>query len=139
MTEYLLHPGVGIGPIHLGMTQAEVREGMPTPAKPFTRGKTHVDAFDSFQVNYSANGVVDFLEIAPNPGTRLLFEGRDLLSTPMRELVALFSAHEPYTLRESTTYHFPSLRVALWRDISFDEELDGFVESISTWTPDYWT
>jgi hypothetical protein len=138
MNDYLFCPGISVGPVLLGMSQDQVRSVIAIPPKPFTRGKTHIDAFSSLQVNYAADRTVKFIEIAPYFDTRLRFEGRDLLSLTMRELVAVFSAHEPYTLSEGTTYQFPSLRVALWRGIPFDAELDGQVESISTWTPNYW-
>jgi hypothetical protein len=112
---------------------------MPASPKSFVRGRTEIDAFDSLQVNYSAHGLVDFVEIAPRSNLRLMFDGRNLCSLSMREIVELFSAHDRYSITEGTTYNFYSLRVALWRDLPYDAELGGSPESISTWTVDYWT
>jgi hypothetical protein len=121
------------------MTREEARSKMPVPPQPFVRGRTNVDAFLSIQVNYSAQNIVDFIEVAPRSNLRLMFDGRNLCSLSMRELVALFSVQDRCSITEGTTYNFYSLRVALWRDAPHDVELDGPVESISTWSPGYWS
>jgi hypothetical protein len=113
-----VQPRVGIGPVRLGMTPAELRRAAGRCKVTAGDGdEKWVDAL-GLKVDYQA-GAVAFVEACAVARVRVTLFGRDVFATPADELVAAVVRHA--RLRSARfppgrdEYLFPALRLALWR------------------------
>jgi hypothetical protein len=143
---FQVQPGVGIGPVRLGMTPADLRRAA---------GRCQVTDGDEDQewvealglkVDYQAGAVV-FVEACAVARVRVALFGRDVFATPADELVAAVVRRA--RLRPARfppgrdDYLFPSLRLALWRAFVPDEptgpgEQGWAFETVSVHAPGYY-
>jgi len=122
-------PHLGIGPVRLGMTRAEVEIALARmPGALPRRRKGRSSAIDcyfrsSLQVDFDADGTASFIEVWYYPATIFAYKGRDVFDLPAPELFALFAADDasgPHGFVASG-YLFPGRIVALWEA---DEQYD---------------
>jgi hypothetical protein len=122
MLHFDIKPGIGVGPVRLGMTRAGVHSALGTPE--YTRGERE-GFLSGFIVNYDSTGCVEFIELANSPRFIALFEGVCLHHVPAAAAVALVSRFDTFdpTGRElGYTYIFLKLQMCLWRSRIVNEE-----------------
>jgi len=118
-----VEPGVGIGPVRLGMHRDEVRHAIDSPVHEFTRpGLAHpVDAFlgNALQVFYAAGAaVVEYVELANASGVQAVLDNVDVFDTTAAELVAILAAHYEVDAADPEfgySYRYPTAGLSLWR------------------------
>lgn len=145
--EFEVQPGVGIGPVRLGMTPDEVRQAVGRCR--ITAGDDREQWIDALglKVDYAAD-VVAFVEASAVALVRVTLAGRDVFATPADELVAAVVEHaglNPNRLPPGRDeYRFPRLRLGLWRAFVPDEpvapgEPGWAFESVSVYARGYYT
>jgi len=126
MSDYVVTPLVGIGPVRLGMTRETVLKAMPLPSRPFRKRKSSQHETDSFhdagfQVFYAGEEPqVEFIELSRGTGFRALFRDLDVFAETAEELAEIISRDAPYDSqwREFPyAYIFRSLQLSLWRPV----------------------
>ncbi|HEX4613025.1 MAG TPA: hypothetical protein VH092_32845 [Urbifossiella sp.] len=135
-----VRPGVGIGPVRLGMTPAEVRRAVGRcKVTAGDGGGEWVDAL-GLKVDYAA-GAVAFAEAFAVARARVTLIGRDVFATPADDLVAAVVRHEGLPVADFPPgrheYLFPPLRLVLFRGVAPDEPGCVF-DSVSVHTPGYY-
>jgi hypothetical protein len=131
MLSYEVIPGVGVGPVRLGMTRAQVRAGMSQEPERFRKSpgdSYHVDAFHqaAFQVFYAGDEPrVEYIELSRGQEFNTVYRGVEVFSMSAQDLVAMVSrdARVDDSDPELDSYIFPDLELSLWRP---DEEDRGF-------------
>lgn len=73
MREFEIVPHVGVGPVRLGMTQAEIHESLGVPDRPMVDGRERF--LGGLFVDFDSEGRVEFIELAPSPEYRGVFQG----------------------------------------------------------------
>ena len=139
-------PHVGIGPLRLAMTPAEVRQAVAGHAvEKIGRGREEMIDDLGLNVDYSVGDAdVTFIQAFPVDGVRCTFAGIDVFGTPADELVAAVARREGLSAADFPTgrheYLFPSLRLTLWRGVVAEEpgEHGWAFESISVHVPGYY-
>lgn len=138
-------PHVGIGPLRLGVTPAEVRAAAPGHAiSKIGRGREEMIDTLGLTVDYSAGDVVSFIQAFPARGVRVSFAGRDVFVTPADDMAAAAvrqAAADPADFPPGRyEYLFPDPRLALWRGVVGEEPGDqGWAfTSISVHAPGYY-
>ena len=114
-------PGIGIGPVKLGMNRAEVIEALGE--------NNHSDSSDtsenfykySFQVEFT-NEIVSFIGVSQDPSYQLTYKDKNVFDVEANDLFDLISNDESkkhdYTESE---YVFPDQIISLW---DADEQYD---------------
>jgi hypothetical protein len=146
MRVFEVTPHVGIGPLRLGMTPAEVRQAVAGHAvEKIGRGREEMIDDLGLNVDYSAaDADVTFIQAFPVDGVRFTFTGIDVFTTPADELLAAVACREGLPAPDFSPgrheYLFPSLRLALWRGVVTEEpgEQGWAFESISVHVPGYY-
>lgn len=143
---YEVMPHIGIGPLRLGMTPAEVRAAVPGHAvMRIGRGREEMIDTLGLNVDYSERDTaVTFIQAFPVSGVRFTYRGLDVFALPADEVVTAIVrgeelAPDNYPLG-TDEYEFPTLRLALWREFVGEvpgEQGWGF-SSISVYMPDYY-
>jgi hypothetical protein len=146
-----IEPGVGIGPIRLGMTQAEVRAAVASRDLKGQGNRQRIPSLGLLLEYTDSDGVVAFIEA--DRGSGATYNGIGVFETPAEEVVAaivqaagLAPADFP-PARHS--YLFESLRLVLWRatvpddeqdeDDEDDEEEDGrLFQTVTVYAPGYY-
>ena len=138
-------PHVGIGPLRLGMTPAEVRRATGHAVEMIGRGREEMIDDLGLSVDYSAgDAAVAFIQAFPAEGVQFTLEGTDVFATPADELVAAVVRGERLPPSDfppgQDEYRFPSLRLVLWRSFAAEEpgEPGWTFESISVHVPGYY-
>jgi hypothetical protein len=126
MSDYVVMPLVGVGPVRLGMAREAVLEAMQLPTRSFRKRKSspHVtDAFHDagFQVFYAGEKPqVEYIELSRGAGLRALLYELDVFAVPAEEVAETISRQAPYDpkWREFPyAYLFRSLQLSLWRPV----------------------
>ncbi len=128
-TRFDIVPHVGIGPVRLGMSRAEVEAalaGVPQALPGHTKGSSatiecYVQA--SLQIEFEADGTASFVEVSSHPAMLCLYKDQDVFDSPAPQLFALFAADDalgPHVY-DPLEYVFPQLIVSLWEA---DEQYD---------------
>jgi hypothetical protein len=115
-------PGVGVGPVRLGMARTEVHAALGPPPQllPSAPGESPAEAWNegALRVHYSAAGTVERVELSPGPSLRVLLEGREVSTTRVSDLVKDLYArarYEPNDPELGYRFHFPGLGLTLRR------------------------
>jgi hypothetical protein len=114
-------PHVGIGPLRLGMTPAEVRRAAAGhPVEAVGRGREEMVTGLGLTTDSAAGGgPVTFIQAFPAEGVRFTLWGADVFATPAAELVAAVVSREGLAAADfppgQDEYQFPSLGLVLWR------------------------
>lgn len=158
MNTYEIIPGVGVGPIHLGMTRADVTaalEASGTSFRSFQRWPNTPDIIaiegSAFQVFFDADDRVESIELSGTPNgdrvsgsePRLIasIEGVDVFRTTAVDVVSRVVLRAPFSTEDDeypATYSFPSIGVTFWRSSkppTHREEEDPYFESILVTVP----
>lgn len=88
MRTFEIQPGVGVAPIHFGMTPDEVRQMMGDPDPGSGPGGAAVEGtwtYGPLLVNTDDEGQVRYLEISNSSGARAIYKGADVFRLPMEE------------------------------------------------------
>jgi hypothetical protein len=127
MRKFIIEPFIGVGPVRIGMTRAEVLRAMSgRKSDPFRKGPDAIhetDAFygSCFQVFYEGaarHPVVDFIELSRGYGLRPFYRDCDVFGTPAAKVVAQISQDCPYDADDPDipySYLFRKLQLSLWR------------------------
>jgi hypothetical protein len=138
-------PHVGIGPLRLGMTADEVRVAtFGTTVASTARGREEMIFALGLSVDYSTEGIVNFVQAFDARGVRTPFAGRDVFATAADDMVAAVVRHaglDPEDFPEGDDEcSFPTLGLVLWRE--FAGEVPGepgwAFSTISIHSPGYY-
>jgi hypothetical protein len=130
-TQLKIVPHVGIGPVRLGMTRAEVAAALavvPNALPGHTeRGPSKVDCYlrASIQIMFEKDETASLIEVACDPSTLCTYKGHDVFDLSGPELFAILAADDlsGEHLYNSSEYVFPELMVALWdADSQYDRK-----------------
>jgi hypothetical protein len=146
MRVFEVTPHVGIGPLRLGMTSAEVRQAVAGHViETIGRGREEMIDDLGLNVDYSAGHTdVTFIQACPVDGVRFTLAGIDVFGTPADELVAVLARQEGLPEANFPSgrheYLFALLRLVLWRGVVAEEpgEQGWAFESISVHVPGYY-
>jgi hypothetical protein len=141
MLIYEINSGIGIGPVRLGSSPADVRAAMGGAPHRFNRwlAEHATEAWhgSAFQVNYRGYPpTVDFIELANSSEFRVHYKGIDVFATRASELVARLSADMPYDPNHRElgySYIFPAIELSLWRQVmpeSDDDRAGQFFDAV---------
>ena len=125
MSNYVVTPLLGVGPVRLGMAREAVLQAMRLPSRPFRKRKSqHVtDAFHDagFQVFYAGEEPqVEYIELSRGAGLRALLYEQDVFAVPAEEVAETISRQAPYDPKWPEfpyAYIFHSLQLSLWRPV----------------------
>ena len=141
MNVYELIPLEGVGPIKLGSSKEQVQYVLGKPES--CHGRTEYYCVSSGQVTYSAAGRVEFIELASD--VVVLWNGLDIFSTPVQELIEAIAQFSPQALEEDEPgymFTFPEAEVSFWRETQPNEgdPEDGmYFESVGIGTKGYYS
>lgn len=125
-----LVPHVGIGPVRLGMTLAEVQAvlaTLPNVGQRASRGNLHY-AFDaSLQFELGVRDTIHFIGLASHPRIVCRYLGHDVFDTPAAKLFNLIASREPSAHHyRDTEYVFPEQGITLYEaDEQYDKRQAG--------------
>lgn len=115
MRTFEVKPGVGVGPIKLGMDRTEVYSALGPPSyKAGNREKF----LDGFYISFDEQGAAEFLELARGKKYKVVFEGVDLHAVPVEKAVAAVEKRGSYDRHHPElgySYIFGELQLSLWR------------------------
>ncbi len=123
MLEFDALPLVGVGPVNFGMSRREVRRVLADlgQRKALKRGP-NTDCFfkNAFQVHYSSDDAVEFIETASESLFRVLFHGQclhELIADEAVKFVSKFGEYDRNDRELGYSYVFPTLQISLWRAV----------------------
>ncbi|MCE9531267.1 MAG: tRNA (N6-isopentenyl adenosine(37)-C2)-methylthiotransferase MiaB [Planctomycetes bacterium] len=117
LSKYGAVPGVGVGPVKLGMTRDAVHEALGSPSSTF---KERESFFGAFFVDFDESERVEFIELARSDRFEAIFDGVCLHRIEADEAVRIVSTFDQYDVhgREpGYSYIFLKLQMSLWRGI----------------------
>lgn len=143
-----VEPGVGCGPVRLGMTRPEVVAALGQPDaehQVWNRTGTTLSWLEGcFQVTLDdAQKVVDIMLSAKGPVVAVL-QGIDVLHTPAEEVLAALSGlGEGRYEEDGFSFVYPDARIAFWRQGLPDDDWEPedydqyraglFWDTVNTW------
>lgn len=145
-----VEPSVGIGPVRLDMSQAEVLAAMGVPEHRFPNWSKVGERWSwhqsCFQVFFGGSGQVGEIMLCFGGPVDASFAGVNLLGTPAEEVIERLSLLDEGRFAEGgCSYEFPGLHLAFWRQVLPGDEPDDdpqyrggrFWDTVSTWTDFY--
>ena len=131
MKNFVVVPMLGVDPVRLGMSRAQVHSALGVPEESFKKvsgSKYPTDAWFEcgFQVFYSdADFTVNYIELSKDSNFNAALFGMDVFSTPTEELIARVQTRA--ALDESDpelgfSYIFPTLELSFWRPVPEEPE-----------------
>lgn len=125
--DYPIEPYVGVGPIRLGMTVAEVRAAVGGDVLPYRKGPKAIRESDAFRtqgiyVEYKDPGVCNAVEF----GGRAVptWHGHLLLARPFQEVHDLLKAADPELQVHDTGLTSLALGIGIYVESLVDWEMD---------------
>lgn len=119
-----ISPGIGAGPIELGVEKGIIRRRLEKLGYPLTAEHGELDYFcnNALQLEYK-NGVVRFIGISEHPEIECTFDDIDVFDCEATALFRILSANEsvPPSVSPGETCFFPSQGLNLWES---DEQYD---------------
>jgi hypothetical protein len=140
MQSFQIQPGIGVGPVKLGMTRQEVHDAL---GKPDWSRDEREGFLGGFFVDFDQSGRVEFIELAKSKQFKALFEHKCLHEVPADDAILFVSKFDKFdeTNRElGHTYIFLKLQMSLWRGTMPEDEDDSdgrFFEAIGIAIPGY--
>ncbi len=116
MIDFAITPHVGVGPVRLGSTRAEVHALLGPPAAPPRDNREMY--FDGFFIDYDSTERVEFIELARSAQFRGLLHGTCLHEVAAAQAVAFVSRFDSYDSHDPElgySYTFLGLQLSLWR------------------------
>lgn len=124
-------PGIGIGPVKLGMSRDEVIDVLGASNHSNTKGSSATFYDYSFQVEFT-DGKVSFIGVSQHPSYQLNYLGRNAFDIESKELFSLISNRESASHKYTDTeYVFPDQIITLWDADHQYDRLGG--EERSVW------
>lgn len=123
MIEFAIEPLVGVGPVRLGSSRAQVHAILGEPVA--TPSGAREMYFDGFFVDYDETGHVEFIELGRSDLYRATFLGIALHDVPAERAIAVVTdvdAYDPNDPEPGYSYTFLGLQLALWRGIVPDAD-----------------
>ncbi len=146
MSEMRVEPGVGIGPVRLGMTHAEVRAAVPNREIKGQGSRQRIPGLGLSLEYTDSDGVVAFIEADRGSGAK--YDGIEVFETPAEEVVAAIvqaAGLAPVDFPPARhSYLFEGLRLVLWRGTVPDDEQDAddeggrLFQTVSVYAPGYY-
>ncbi|SFK44508.1 hypothetical protein [Brevibacillus centrosporus] len=123
MEKLYIEPGVGIGPVKLGMSKKEVEECIRDCSEKFLKqynNSLYIERL--FKLEYDSEDNVNFIEIDAIGSSDFdcLFNEINVFKTQAEELVEEIDKISKYDREQwdlGFTYHFPELGLTLWRPV----------------------
>ncbi|MFM2476877.1 hypothetical protein [Celerinatantimonas sp. MCCC 1A17872] len=115
MHKFEITPHLGIGPIKLGMTRAEVNTCF---GKPEFSGNGRVGYLSGFMIDFDENDKVEFIELAKSNKFAAFYKGINLHSVTAKQAVACVENDDEYdkeSPEQGYSYIFKKLQLSLWR------------------------
>jgi hypothetical protein len=147
MSEMRIEPGIGIGPICLGMSHAEVRAAVADKEVKGQGSRQRIPGFGLLLEYTDSDGVVAFIEA--DSGSYAKYDAIYVFEVPAEEVVAaivqtagLAAVNFP---PKRHSYLFETLRLVLWRGTVADDEQDEDDEegrtfqTVSVYAPGYYS
>jgi hypothetical protein len=146
MSEMRVEPGIGIGPVRLGMTHAEVRAAIGGKEIKGEGSRQRIPGLGLSLEYTDSDGVVAFVEA--DGGSYAKYNAIQVFEAPAEEVVAAIVqaanlAEVSFPPRRHT-YLFETLRMVLWRgtvaeDDQDEEDEDGRTfQTVSVYAPGYY-
>jgi hypothetical protein len=146
MTEYEVVPLEGIGEVRLGMNRKEVRKIMgENPETSGSRGQVDNYHQNGFQVFYTEEDTVEFIELLRESGFRATARGVNIFDTTAKEVLHLIARYSDYNqddLELGYSYVFPDIELSLWRPSipeSDDDEEGKYFSTVGIGTRGYYS
>ena len=115
MKHFEIKPGIGVGPVNLGMNRSDVLSVMG-PAE-FSNDES--DGFLSgFRVDYNESNKVEFIEVAESSKYEALFNGKCLHHIHADDVIEYLSTLDSYNKNDPElgySYTFRKLSMSIWR------------------------
>jgi hypothetical protein len=113
--KFQIEPGIGVGPVKLGMSKDAVHAalGIPKSSRDGREG-----FLDGFFVDFDDAGFVEFIELAKSGDFTALFEGvslHDLAADEAVQFVSRFDQFSNNNREHGYSFIFPKLQMSLWR------------------------
>lgn len=124
MKTFEIKPKIGVGPIRIGMTRAEVREHLGQPEADDDKREWYLE---DMAINFDPSGKVTFIELAESENYKATLNGKCLHDLDADEAVSHVQKIAPYDENDPEfgyTYLFPDLQISLWRPVIPDSEQD---------------
>ncbi|MGG1660558.1 hypothetical protein [Brevibacillus sp. NRS-1366] len=121
MDDLMIEPGIGIGPIKLGMNKLQVEEYVQEYAQKYEiANKNPNDFWSVFKIEFDQDEKVHFIEISSfvNDDFRCFYRGIDIFNTKAERLVEQIDTISEYDRSKwdlGFSYSFPKLGLFLWR------------------------
>jgi hypothetical protein len=141
-----VEPGVGIGPVRLGMSHAEVRAAVASREVKGQGSRQRIPSLGLSLEYTDSDGVVAFIEADRGSGAK--YDGIELFEAPAEEVVAAIvqaAGLAPADFSPARhSYLFESLRLVLWRGTVPDDEQDEddedgrLFQTVSVYAPGYY-
>lgn len=140
MEKYQVEPYVGIGPVRLGMTRPDVRKAMGEPSavqdvyEKWGIRFPDKDYFyeNCFQISYSDQGTVNFIEASMNVRYSVVYLGLDVHRTTADKFISeiqKIASPDIRALEYPMNLLFPEIDVSIYREDM--ERIEAFGISIS--------
>jgi len=122
--KFQIEPGIGVGPVKLGMSKDAVHAalGIPKSSRDGREG-----FLDGFFVDFDDAGFVEFIELAKSGDFTALFEGvslHDLAADEAVQFVSRFDQFSNNNREHGYSFIFPKLQMSLWRGTIPEEDQD---------------
>lgn len=143
MRRFQIQPGIGVGPVKLGVTRQAVHDAL---GKPESSRNEREGFLGGFFVDFDESGCVEFIELANSKQFKAFFEGKCLHQIPADEAVRLVSRFDKYDQTNPElghSYIFLKLQMSLWRGTTpqadqDEDDPDGrYFEAIGVAIPGY--
>jgi hypothetical protein len=126
MSEMRIEPGIGIGPIRLGMTHAEVRAAVAGQEIKGRGNRQRIPGLGLALEYTNSDGVVAFVEA--DSGSDARYDAIYVFEAPAEEVVAAIVQAAGLAAMNFPpgrhSYLFETLRLVLWRATVADDEQD---------------
>ena len=146
MTEMRIEPGVGIGPVRLGMTHAEVCAAVAGREIKGQGSRQRIPDLGLLVEYTDGDGVVAFIEADRGSGAK--YDEIDLFETPAEDVVAAIvqaAGLAPADFPPGRhSYLFEGLRLLAWRSTVADDEQEEddeegrLFQTVSIYAPGYY-
>lgn len=135
-----IEPNVGVGPIKLGMSKAEVIDLF---GKPEYENNERSAYMAGFMVDFDESNHVEFIELASSDLFAALYKGKNLHNLTASEAVEHVSKFDSYDKNDPElgySYVFKNLQLSLWRGTlpGNEQDEDGkYFESVAIGVSNY--
>lgn len=124
MSHFKIEPHVGVGPIKLGMTKAQVESVIGNSR---FESNNRAEFVSGFFINFDTEGKVEFIELANSDEFEALYKGVNLHKLKANDALSIVLKEDSYDASDPElgySYIFKKLQMSLWRGIVPEDESD---------------